>query len=297
MTRVRQGTGLLEVLVALPLMALLGIVAVQLLLGAHRQIVHADGVLGATRELRHSTGILAAELRVLTPRDLMFWSDTAVEFDGTVGVGFSCAARLGRAQLLLVGADSVMSASDPRATVWNQPPQAGDRVSVWLRGSSPTDSLRAASAIVRAVSVGTECEHSPLVRGRTAETVRLALVDSIAGNVATGTPVRISRRTRYSLYRAGDGDWFLGRRSRGLLGWDVVQPVAGPLSSPRDRGLVIRMYDAQGAFVGSANGAAPARVNIEVRAPRRSGRAAPPVPTIDSMRVDVALRADRSGAT
>ncbi len=297
MTRMRQGTGLLEVLVALPLMALLGIVAVQLLLGAHRQIVHADGMLGATREVRHSTGILAAELRVLKPRDLVIWSDTAVEFNGTVGVGLSCAARLGRAQLLLVGADSVMSASDPRATVWNQPPQAGDQVSVWLSGSSPADSLRTASGIVRAVSRGTECDGSPLVRGRTAETVRIALVDSIAGDVATGAPVRISRRTRYSLYRAGDGDWFLGRRSQGLLGWDVVQPVAGPLLSPRDRGLVIRMYDAQGALVDSASGTAPARVRIEVRAPRRSGRAAPRVTTIDSMQVDVALRADRSGAT
>ena len=288
--------GLLEVLVALPLIALLGGVAVQLLLSVQRQVVQADGTLGATRTLRHSAGILAAELRVLQPRDLVLWTPTSVEFDGSVGVGFVCAANRGQPQLLLVGSDSLMSVPDSRATVWNQPPQAGDRVSVWLRRATPTDSLRADSALVRAIGTSTDCARSPLLQGRAGDAIRVTLVAATSDDVATGTPVRITRRTRYLLYRASDNDWYVGRQSRSDRGWDIVQPVAGPLQPPRDRGLVLRVYDAYGVMLADASQAVPARVSIELRAPRRSGRASPRVVTIDSLRVDVALRSVQGGA-
>lgn len=296
MTRARRGNGLLETLVALPLIALLGVVAIRLLLSVHRQVLHADGVIGASRELRHAASVLSAELRVLRARDLVAWNDTVVEFDGTVGVGIVCASGRGAGLLLLVAPSTASRNTDPVAATWNQPPQAGDRVEAWLPGASPADMPTVASATLRAISTGNECERSPLMPDGLAETTRLTLVDTLPGMVVAGAPVRVTRRTRYSLYRASDGDWFLGRRTRGSASWDIVQPVAGPLRSPRDRGLVIRVYDAQGAPVDGASAAQATRVSIELRAPRRSGSAAPRLVTNDSARIDVALRAERGRA-
>ncbi|MBL0170251.1 MAG: hypothetical protein IPP90_05870 [Gemmatimonadaceae bacterium] len=295
MSRARAGTGLLEVVVALPLMALLGVVAVQLLLGLHRQIVQADAVMGATRELRHGASVLAAELRPLRPSDLVAWSDTAVEFDGMVGLGIACAST-GRTQVLIVGPDSSSYAPGPLAVIWNQPPQAGDEVELWLAPSQSTSTPRAQASAIRVVTSSRDCAHSPLRSAGIGEAVRIALVDTLPGDAVAGAPIRVTRRTRYSLYRGGDGEWYLGRRTRGPGGWDVVQPVAGPLRSARDRGLVIRVHDANGQAVDSASANAAARVSIEMRAPRRSGRATPRALRVDSVRIDVALRAERGGA-
>ncbi|MEQ1691054.1 MAG: hypothetical protein ABMA00_07215 [Gemmatimonas sp.] len=295
MTRARQGLSLVEVLVALPLIALLGVVAVRLLLAVYQQTLQVEGAIGAAREVRHAASVLAAELRVIRPVDLVAWSDTAVEFEGTVGVGITCAWHPGRTQLLLLGADSATRLPDALSTTWNQPPQPGDRVGYWLAGASPTDSLRAAEGTVRAIASSQDCAQSPLIRSRTLATLRLTLLDSIAGNVATGTPVRVTRRTRFSLYRAGDGDWYLGRRTRSAIGWDVVQPVAGPLQSARDRGLELHVHDQQGSLLDSTAAAAATRASIVLRAPRRSGRASPRIVTVDSVFINVAFRADRSG--
>lgn len=295
----RRGSGLLEVLVALPLVAVLGAVAVQLLLTVHRQILRHDGTLGATRELRHGAGILAADARTARGRDVITWSDTAVEFDATVGVGYVCGAgSAGDAVTLVNHATDPLALTsdepDPISVIWNQPPQPGDRALLWLSGLSPLDSGFAQERLVRSVDGGTDCAASPLHAAGSIATTRLAFTDSSTRPVRHGAPVRVTRRTRYSLYRASDGDWFLGRRTRGPGGWDVVQPVAGPLLSASNRGMRLTMYDGVGAAL-SAGGGVPARLHLELRAPRRAGRAAPAIVPIDSISIDVVFRADIGG--
>jgi hypothetical protein len=292
----RRGSGLIEVLVALPLIVLLGAVAVQLLLTVHQQVLRHDGTLGATRELRHGAGILAADARTARARDVIAWSDTAVEFEATVGVGYVCGTGAAGDAVTVVNhmVDPLGTASDepdPISAIWNQPPQPGDRARLWLTGLSPLDSGAVQERLVRSVDGGTECAASPLHATGAIATTRLAFTDSSTRPVRYGAPVRVTRRTRYSLYRASDGDWFLGRRTRGLVGWDVVQPVAGPLSSAGNRGLRLTMYDRTGAAVSTGAGV-PARLRIELRAPRRAGRAAPSLMLIDSISIDVVFRAD-----
>ena len=121
--------------------------------------------------------------------------------------------------------------------------------------------------------------------------MRLTFADSFPVAFQVGTPIRVTRRTRYSLYRAGDGDWYLGRRTMGPAGWDVAQPVAGPLSSAGDRGLRIVVRDRRGDALGSVRGM-PARVSLLVRAPRRAGRAAPTPVRTDSLHIEILLRAE-----
>ena len=52
-----------------------------------------------------------------------------------------------------------------------------------------------------------------------------------------GAPVRFTRPVRYSLYRAADGDWYLGEREWNptTVRFNTIQPVSGPFLSPVTR--------------------------------------------------------------
>lgn len=299
----RRGSALIDALVALPLIALLGAVAVQLLLGVHRAVVRTDGALGATRELRHASSVLASELRGLRSRDVVAWSDTAVEFEATVGIGITCAVSADRTSIGVVAADPAAEAdvhangADALAAMWNQPPQPGDRVLAWLAGATPVDSLARVELTVRTFATGTACAGSPLNPAGALHDDRITVTTPVPGTLAIGTPLRLTRRTRYSLYRASDGDWFLGRRTRGPSGWDVIQPVAGPMLPARALGMVITVHDTSGAAIRDDSAGTPARVGIALRAPRKAGRATPATVVTDSVFIEVALRGAHGGGT
>ena len=301
--RTRSGTTLLDLLVALPLIALLGITAIQLLLGVHRTVIRTDGTLGATRELRHGASVLSTELRGLRSRDLVAWADTAVEFDATVGMGVTCAVSADRMSVDVVEGDANAAAdanaigADALAATWNQPPQPGDRALLWVAGPTPTDTLRGVEVTVRSVATGSGCGLSPLAGFRGAGSERIELSAPVPGVLAVGTPIRIIRRTRYSLYRASDGDWFLGRRTRGPSGWDVIQPVAGPLLPARAFGMVVTVHDTTGSPMGDALAGTAARVGVALRAPRKAGRATTSTILTDSAFIEVALRSARRGSS
>ena len=304
MTRGRRGISLLEVLVALPLIALLGALAVRLVLQVQRRALESDGVLGATRELRHAATVLSNELRVVRPSEIVAWRDTAIEFESVVGIAIVCAIDPARSRLLVVAASKVTpvvdSTLEPIAAQWSQVPQDGDRVQFWRAGETALDRPVLTEATLRSVSVGTDCGNSPLRAGVTGTTTRLQLEDTVTTLVAVGTPVRVTRRTRYSLYRATDGDWYIGRRTLGRGGWDVIQPVDGPMQSARAGGLKLQAYDTTGAPLADGESRviarSIARLRIQLRAPRRAGRASPRAVRTDSLGIDVALRPARGGA-
>ena len=303
MTRGRSGMSLLEVLVALPLIAILGALAVSLVLQVQRRAFESDGVLGATRELRHAATVLSNELRVVRPSEIVAWRDTAIEFESVVGIATVCAIDPARSHLLVVAASkrtpTLDSTLDPIGAQWSQVPQDGDRVQFWRAGETMLDRLALTEATLRSVSVGTECGNSPLRASATGTTTRLQIDQVLTAAPTVGTPVRVTRRTRYSLYRATDGDWYIGRRTLGRGGWDVVQPVDGPMQSARAGGLILQAYDTTGAPL--ADGDSPvvarsiARLRIQLRAPRRAGRASPRTVRVDSLGIDVALRPTRGG--
>ena len=300
-TPTRHGSTLIDILVALPLIALLGILAIQLLLGVHRSVIRTDGALGATRELRHGASVLSSEIRGLRPRDLVAWADTAVEFDATVGMGVACAISADRTSIDVVAADGDAAAdvtsagADALAATWNHPPQPGDQALLWLAGPTPADSMRSSEMTVRSVTAGIACTLSPLAGARGASSERIELAAPIPGTLAIGTPIRLIRRTRYSLYRASDGDWFLGRRTRGPSGWDVIQPVSGPLLPARALGMVVTVRDTSGSPMNDPATSTAARVDIALRAPRKAGRATTAIILTDSAFIEIALRGSRGG--
>ena len=88
-------------------------------------------------------------------------------------------------------------------------------------------------------------------------------------------PLRLLRRARYSHYRASDGKWYIGRRTMGPAGWDIVQPVAGPVDSRASGGFHLVVFDSLGSPIAPGGASPVRRVRLAVSAPRESGRASP----------------------
>jgi hypothetical protein len=94
---------------------------------------------------------------------------------------------------------------------------------------------------------------------------------ALPATVGAGAPVRVVRRRRYTLYRGGDGAWWLGMREWDADGAPAVQPLAGPFASIDSGGLRATVRDAAGAVVApDAAGAAEVEVRL-VAVGRRPG--------------------------
>ncbi len=286
----RPGMTLIELLVALPLLALLGVVSVQLALVAHRHALRIDGTLAASRELRQAGNTLVAEVALVRAADLYSVLDTLIDFDARVGAGIVCAVDPARLRISLASGDPNRAAS----VSWLQSPQAGDVAELWSPDSLAREPRSTSRRLAR-VTADASCANSPLNGGASA-TVVIEL-STPAPPLAVGTPVRITRRTRYSLYKATDGDSYLGRRTLGPSGWDVIQPVAGPLLDARQRGLRVVPLDVDQQVVAPAAIALrTSTIAVELRAPARVGRSTLPQTAIDSTTISVTLRGDSARA-
>ena len=292
--RVPSGTTLLELLVALPLIALLGGVAVLLLLQTHRAVRGSDGIIAANRELRHAVAVLSSDLRPLRGPDLIAWSDTAIEFNAVVGAGIVCEGRGSLRQLDLLP----ITDHDPARTTWSSTPQLGDAVNGWL---SPGISgiPDPAQVHVQRITTARACAASPLLQYASTPTAlvqRILLADTLPRALLLGSPIRVTRRVRLATYQSSDGLWYIGRTTWSAGTWDVIQPIAGPVLAPRAHGIRFDVRDSLGTSV-RPGGRRPAQLHLELRAHRRAsglGRVGDPAVT-DSVHVDLSLRADRTG--
>ncbi|WP_411278519.1 hypothetical protein [Gemmatimonas sp.] len=284
----RRGGTLVELIIALPIAALLAVAAAATLIGSWRLVRRAESSQRSTRELRHAQAALEAELRPLRARDLQIVSDTAVEFEALLGVGVVCATP-GSAEGVgnrvdMVAADPV----DPRGVSWASSVQVGDALSLWRMNPDTLGSLIALATTVRDISWGSACADSPWMAGwADRRTVRLTLADGSPSPLVVGAAVAVRRRTRLSLYRSG-ALWYLGKRTRSGGAWDIVQPIAGPLLSAAQRGMTVRILDGAGAVTLASWNAAALR--FELRADRApDGQAAV---RRDTAAFDIVLRAE-----
>lgn len=256
----RQGTALLELLLSLALASVVLSIATTSLLRQQRVHARIRGASGSDAQLRAATTVLAGQLAELNAAagDIASGSasDTALQFRATVGTSFACEKSAGSVDMLPErGAGGVYA-----GTV--SVPRSGD--TLWWLGDSTWTAAKVRS--VDAVSV--TCT-APLAFAGT--TVRLALAGS-ADTIPAGAPLRITRQTRYSVYRSSDGSWQLGFRewSEGAGAFPSPQPVAGPLllaAGARRSGY--RYFDAMGQEIALSAGVADvtriARIRITMR--------------------------------
>ena len=180
----------------------------------------------ARAALREGLAPLLADLRTISPAagDLKpgHASDSAVELRTTIGSAVVCEIA-GRT---LTGAlASFVTQPETGDTAWAY--VASDTGQTWMP-------LPIQAAVVHPAESGL-CPFpargaSALPGGRARHAwYALELLDLPPG-LAMGTPLRVTRPARYSLYRAPDSKWYLGRRewspARGLF--ETIQPVGGP---------------------------------------------------------------------
>jgi hypothetical protein len=268
---------------------------------ARQDRAHADLVrrIRARAQMHEGAGALAAELRPVAPPagDIPPGGarDSAIEFRATVGSGISCGLRGGA---LVVAFSSFVAAPDVGDTAWvygGDAPPATWRPLAVSGASVVAPEVGACALLDAAANVRPAGRQSP--RGA----YSLQLADPLdSGSFSALAPVRVTRHVRYSLYRAPDGLWYLGRRewsvARGRFA--TIQPVSGPYRSyaragTGASGVEFRYFDGEGRAV--ASGAIEtdriARAVIALRA-----LPAPnvlPRPERDVATIDVAFRNTR----
>jgi hypothetical protein len=287
----RRGASLAELLVALVLAAVILAVATGTLLRQQRSV--AGMVTGGhgVAQVRAATGVVSAQLAfaAASARDLVAGEarDTALQLRTPVASGIACddapspSLAFGDDDLPVGGLSSVPRAGD--SLWWYQADSAR-----W-NGQRVADAWTESGACPGAEAAGAVATLRRILRLRTD-------ASDPATRIPERSPLRVTRQSRLSVYRAGDGTWQLGLRD-----WSDVthsfaspQPAAGPLQrvAPDRAQTGFRYFDITGGqvFPEQAPATLPSVVRIRFTALAVPAPAAGPhngAPARDS--VDIAL--------
>ena len=228
----------------------------------HAKLAHR---IHARAQALEGLGALARELRAASfeSGDIVAALDSAIELRATIASMLVCEARDGAVVTTLASIISPPKAGD---TLWVfAPDDSGQwvpRPVASVTMASATDSIACAAPTTGASPRGL-APRSRYVLGVVEPTVWRA-----------GTPLRVTRHVRYSLYRAPDSQWYLGRRewSVGLGRFETTQPVSGPFRAHAaarsgQSGLELRYLDEANGEVDPASARTEriARVEITLR--------------------------------
>ncbi|MEO7997959.1 MAG: hypothetical protein ABI852_10970 [Gemmatimonadaceae bacterium] len=287
---IRRGATLVELIVALPIAAVVGLVAMSLLLDTNKLARRLNSTTEIARELRQAAAVLASEIRPLSATDIVAWTDTSLDMQALAGSGVACAAPASNIIDMLP-----LNGTDALRTSWFATPQAGDRVYTVGTDSAmvPVDGNWQSSVLSASSSAAaSNCVGQPLLTmsSTPGTVVRLTLASAIPMKPSVGSSVRIMRRTRYSLYKASDGLWYLGRKTFNGLVWTTIQPVSGPFDKPVLKGLLIQVRDSASNVLPPGSLTSPRSIALTLhgsspwlRAPGKPG-------AIDSVLMHVTLR-------
>jgi len=254
----------------------------------------ADAALAG--QLRDAASVLPMDLReaAVGSGDLREATDTSIEVRETLASAVVC-DTLGQAIVLAPAAAGAVTFAGAIATI-----EIGDAAWVF----SPDDSVptwREHKVIAVGSARAGQCiAGGPRLTGASLPAPRTALtLDSIAQPwTFVGRPIRVTRPIRFSLYRATDGNWYLGARdwNNATAKFNTIQPLAGPFQSPA-AGPLFRWVDTTGtalpAPVARRDQVALARIVLRgrTRAPDRAlGSARSNGPRADSASISVAVR-------
>lgn len=239
----------------------------------------ATELLYAREGVRDAIELLSTDIRGMATTDTVrLLADSAIEMFASIGSSVVCQ---------ISGADIGLPRAAPSPgntlTAFVTQPDTGDLAlfyrdsieagSLWERHRIAGFSSRSLAATCPVWTGFTRAEDAAGV----ASGFLVTLSTPVTSHVARGAPVRFVRRGRYSLYRASDGDSYLGYRRCNAVGpsqCGSIQPLSGPYR-PYTRntgatGLLFEYFDQLGAPLGA--GASPltlARVDVTARAEGR----------------------------
>ena len=270
----RAGTSLVELMVALALFGVIGLVTLRSL---DRQARFHGGmltILEARAQHAAAHEAVATELRGLSSGagDITRLSDSAIVFRLPVGAGVACA----------LASDTIYLAPDTVGTGqqfagFRTTPQPGD--TAWLLDESASD-LTAddvwVGVLVTAVSRAPGlCTGSSLVNPALDASLpswRIGVTGPLPVTALEGAPVRFTRTARFALYRGGTSEFWLGfteiQPSTGT--WITIQPVAGPYlpynaGVPATSGISLVGRDSSGTPLIPSSGTVATSISLSTR--------------------------------
>lgn len=229
----RRGGALLEWMIS----CLIGAI---IMASAYAGVIHLGRVSEAVVRREQGERLAAEVLGVLQaigrhlryPRVL---GDTALHGEFRLGVGVACRAEEGAVTLAPTGA-----AASTALTMLMEPPTTGDRLEYFTASDSLGEGWTSVTVVgTRWLGAREGCEpESPLVaRAHHDQVVVRVSIEGADRLPVPGAPVELFREVRVVPYDDGRLGWMLGVRGCAALDCGPVQPIAGPLRSPRDAGL------------------------------------------------------------
>jgi prepilin-type N-terminal cleavage/methylation domain-containing protein len=210
---------------------------------------------------------LAQDLRALSPSagDIIAAEDSAIELRATVATLSVCELRDSAA---ITAHASFVSPPKIGDTLWTLVVDDSTR---WLplsaSGADPIAAGDSALCRLPAKAAGT-----PPRTSSSRQRYRLTFAQPPPVVIGPSTALRLTRHVRYSLYRAPDGQWYLGRRewSAPLGRFETIQPLSGPY----------RPYAASGTGLSG----------LELRYRDRAGQELSPPGTTDIAAIELTIR-------
>jgi hypothetical protein len=233
----------------------------------HQERTHAElsRRVRARSQAREGIAALVRELHAVAPgaRDIPPGGarDSAIEFRTTVGSLAVCELH-----------DRTIVAA---LASFVTPPESGDTAWVYVDGGTTPDwvplPIVAVSLLPVDQPVACASPAGAFSSGPDPRPPRRRYSVSVdrppPAGMSSGAPVRVTRHIRYSVYRAPDGKWYLGRRewSAAVGRFETIQPVSGPFAGH----AALQYFDATGAELpsGTADTDRIAKIEITLRAP------------------------------
>jgi prepilin-type N-terminal cleavage/methylation domain-containing protein len=234
---------------------------------AHQERAHAElsRRVRAGSQSREGIAALVSELRAVAPRagDIPPGGarDSAIEFRTTIGSLVVCELR---DRTIVAALASFVTPPGPGDTAWTY--VDADTAPAWAPLSIADVSML---PIEQPVGCASPAAASTVVTSRRSPRRRylLSVGQPLPAGIVNGAPVRVTRHIRYSVYRAPDGRWYLGRRewSAAAGRFETVQPVSGPYGDH----AALRYFDQTGAELSSGGTATDriAMIAIALRGP------------------------------
>ena len=255
----RHGFTLVELLVAMVLLALVGGAIVTVLLRQQQFYNSTHTVLETRQQIRQAAAMLPSDLRGISSvgGDIYAMTDSSIEFRSAFGTGIVCITTPATGRVNLVPLNLLRGSA---FTTWFTAPVANDSVAIYDDGAtfSGNDDVWRMHGITTVTALAGSAVNCPNTTGLAqpadlfaSNTIyQLTLSPVQTATIRVGAAVRFFRKVHYSLYRnAADGLWYLGFydcKFGRTPNCNAIQPIAGPLnaySAGSTSGLQLTYYD------------------------------------------------------
>jgi len=245
----RAGSSLVELVMALSLTAIIVIAVTGLVTRQQRLYRALDQSLQTLPQRHDASALLGADIRTMatamTPSAIA--SDSAFDIAATIGASTTCAPST---TTHLFIPPKAADASNT-LTAWLSIPDSSDQVLIYRPEPQHWESVAISTVTSRAATVCTGLA-GPFLDAAASEApaYEITLTTPSSAPLRAGTPLRFVRYGRYNVYRASDGDWYIGYRHCTVThSCDVVQPLVGPLGTGTTPAAVFRFFTPNGTAI------------------------------------------------